>query len=339
MCKEVGFTTFRNIFRVSNPAIWAKGALKLKKNDLYEKFHLFQGRVSSPDGCFSPSSGQHCADSVDPTSFIPLLFEHPQAEMQYYSFSESSLSTLLVDTYEVRNTEQRDIYYPILPTPCVCLYFKFNQESIQSVFCGTTSFISSLHLPPNHTVFCARFRPGVSDFFTQTPAKKLTDSTFSLNVFLPSASDLIREVQHCGSFAERTLSIQSYFASHPYTAEYEDHALFNRGARLIHQRHGILRVSEIAETLSCSERYLCRMFNNWVGISTKQYCELVQMQFSLQEILSKRPKTLAKTAISFGYFDQPHMNRVYQKFLGRTASDMLFFNETSCNMTSMPVII
>lgn len=260
--------------------------------------------------------------------------------MQYHPVSDkSSLSSLLIDTYEVKNTNNKDICYPVLPTPCICLYFKFNSESIQSVFCGTISSISSLQLPPNHTVFCVRFRPGVADFFTKTPAKKLTNSTFSLNVFLPSASDLIWDIQHCESFTERTIRIQTYFASHPYTSEYEDHALFNRGIGLIHQRHGVLRVSEIAEALSCSERYLCRMFNNWVGISTKQYCELVQMQFSLQEILSKRPRTLAKTAITFGYFDQPHMNRVYQKFLGRTASDMLFFNDTSCNTTSMPVII
>lgn len=310
----------------------------MKKTDLFDKFHLFQGRVSSPSAL--PSSNQHRMDPFNPTTFVPLLLEHPQAEMQYYPFSEtSSLSGLLIDTYEVKNTGSKDIRYPILPTPCICLYFKFNPESIQGVFCGATSSISSLQLPPDHTAFCVRFRLGVADFFTKTPAKKLADSTFSLNVFLPSASELIQEIQHCESFAERTLLIQTYFASHPYTSEYEDHALFNRGVGLIHQQHGILRVSEIAEALSCSERYLCRMFNNWVGISTKQYCELVQMQFSLQEILTKRPRTLAKTAISFGYFDQPHMNRVYQKFLGRTASDMLFFNDASCNTASMPVII
>ena len=33
------------------------------------------------------------------------------------------------------------------------------------------------------------------------------------------------------------------------------------------------------------------------------------------------------------------MNRVYQKFLGRTASDMLFFNDTSCSINNISVII
>lgn len=298
----------------------------MKKTELFEKFHLFQGQISPAEG--------------HPSTFVPLLLEHPMAEMEYHLFPESHYtSNLLLDAYEVRNAGAKDLYYPILPSPCMCLYFKLNRDSAQAIFSGMTSSLSSLHLPPEHTVFCVRFRPGIADFFTKTPAKRLTNCTFPLNVFLSSASDLVREIQHSESFAERILRIRAYFSAHPYTSEYEDHTIFSQGTDLIHRRHGILRVSEIAESLSCSERYLCRIFNNWVGISTKQYCELVQLQFSLQEILSKRPKTLAKTAISFGYFDQPHMNRVYQKFLGRTASDMLFFNDASCNVTSVSVII
>ena len=66
---------------------------------------------------------------------------------------------------------------------------------------------------------------------------------------------------------------------------------------------------------------------------------MIQLQFSLQEILAARPKSLAKTAISYGYFDQPHMNRAYQKFLGRTASDMRFFDDVSCSVSSISVIL
>ena len=313
----------------------------MKKSDLFDKFHLFQGAVCAMEDALShPIQHQQDSSLPQPSPFIPLLLQHPQAEMEYHLFPrDHRISNLLLDTYEVRNNGPKELYYPVLPSPCMCLYFKLGGGTPQAAFCGMTSTLSSLHLPPNHTVFCVRFRPGIADFFTKTPAKRLTNCVFPLNVFLPSASDLLQEIQHSESFAERVLRIQAYFSAHPYTSEYEDHALFSRGTDLIHQRHGVLRVSEIAQVLSCSERYLCRMFNNWVGISTKQYCELVQMQFSLQEILSKRPKTLAKIAISFGYFDQPHMNRVYQKFLGRTASDMLFFNDASCNVTSMSVII
>lgn len=108
---------------------------------------------------------------------------------------------------------------------------------------------------------------------------------------------------------------------------------------MIHQKRGIVRVSEIASAVGCSDRYLSRVFQVRVGVSPKLYCEIIQMQFSLQEILTTRPKSLAKTAITYGYFDQPHMNRAYQKFLGRTASDMRFFDDVSCSINSISVIL
>ena len=312
----------------------------MKKADQFDKFHLFQGHLCAAGQPSSSPASSPQGLSTFPAAFAPLLLEHPQTELKYQVFpADHQSSNLLLDAYEIRNTSTRELFYPVLPAPCMCLYFKFGGNAPQAVFCGMTSTLSSLRLPPDHTVFCIRFRPGIADFFTKTSAKKLTNCTFPLNVFLPSASELVRDIQFSEAFAERLFRIQLYFSTHPYISEYEDHALFNRGADMIHRRHGILRVSEVAEALACSERYLCRMFNSWVGVSTKQYCELVQLQFSLREILSRRPKTLAKTAISFGYFDQPHMNRVYQKFLGRTASDMLFFNDASCNISSVSVII
>lgn len=316
----------------------------MKRNDLFDKFHLFQGHICSAkekSPVFSESRDhQTSASTSKPLLFIPLLLEHPQAEMQYYVYPGGcELSNLLIDAYEVTNNSPKDLYYPVLPTPCICLYFKFNNSSAYSTLCGVTTSLASLYIPSNFTVFCVRFRPGVADFFTKTPAKKLTDSTFPLNVFLPSASTLHREIQRCESFAQRNLRIQEYLVSLPFSSQYESHALLNRGMDMIHQHCGMLRVSDVAAALACSERYLCRMFHSWVGISTKQYCEMIQMQFSLQEILVKRPKTLAKTAVSYGYFDQPHMNRVYQKFLGRTASDMRFFDNNACHTNNVSAIL
>ena len=52
------------------------------------------------------------------------------------------------------------------------------------------------------------------------------------------------------------------------------------------------------------------------------YCQIFQLNISLQSILAVRPKSLLGTAITFGYVDQAHMNRVYRKYLSCTAYDM-----------------
>lgn len=277
--------------------------------------------------------------NLNPT-YVPLLLERPETELQHRIYPvEYELSHLLIDAYEVTNNSQTDLYYPILPSPCVCMYFKFNRSSASSTICGATTSLGKIHIPPKFTAFCVRFRPGITDFITSSPSKDLTNSTFLLESFFPYSSRLISDIQHGESFHERNLRFRQYLKTYTAALQYEPNALLNQCLDMIHKHRGIIRVSELAAAVGCSDRYLSRIFQLKVGISPKLYCEIIQMQFSLQEILTTRPKSLAKTAVSFGYFDQPHMNRAYQKFLGRTASDMRFFDDVSCSINSISVIL
>ena len=277
--------------------------------------------------------------SLEPT-YVPLLLEHPKADLQHRIYPvEYDLSHLLVDAYEVTNFGLEDLYYPVLPSPFVCMYFKFNHSTVYSTLSAATTTLSKIHIPPKFKVFCVRFRPGVTDFFSSSPAKDITNTKIPLETFFPHSSRLVSDIQHGESFHERNLKIRQYLKTYMPTAQYQPHTMLNQCLDLIHERHGIIRVSEIAAKAECSDRYLSRVFQSYVGIPPKLYCEMIQLQFSLQEILTTRPKSLAKTATSFGYFDQPHMNRAYQKFLGRTASDMRFFDDVSCSINSISVIL
>lgn len=282
---------------------------------------------------------RHNSANLNPT-YVPLLLERPETALQHRIYPvDYELSHLLVDAYEVTNNGPTDLYYPVLPNPCVCLYFKFNRSLAYSTLCGATTSLGKIHIPPKFTMFCVRFRPGVSDFFTSSPSKDLTNATFPIETFFPYTSKLVSDIQHGESFHERNLRIRQYLKTYTASTQYEPHSLLSQCLDMIHERRGIIRVSEIASAVGCSDRYLSRVFQVRVGVSPKLYCEIIQMQFSLQEILTTRPKSLAKTAISYGYFDQPHMNRAYQKFLGRTASDMRFFDDVSCSINSISVIL
>ncbi len=282
---------------------------------------------------------RHNSPSFYPT-YVPLLLEQADTALQHRIYPiDYELSHLLIDAYEITNQGTTDLFYPILPTPCVCLYFKFSRSFASSTLCGATTSLGKLHIPPKFTVFCVRFHPGITDFFTTSPSKDLTNSTFPIETFFPYSSKLISDIQHGESFHERNLRIRQYLKTYTAALQYEPHLLLRQCVETIHRHRGVIRVSEIASAAGCSDRYLSRVFQVRVGISPKLYCEMIQLQCSLQEILTVRPKSLAKTAITYGYFDQPHMNRAYQKFLGRTASDMRFFDDVSCSINSISVIL
>ena len=305
---------------------------------LLERFHLFKGTFSETNEKeLLRANARGERDPLDEEErYVPLLLEHPWTGLQYRTFSKADgLSSLLIDAYEMVNQGVKDIWYPVLPTPCICLYVKFNAMTAISSLCGATTTMGKIRIEPGYSLFCIRFRVGVADFFTSS----LGETNLRLDTALPTVAVMCREIQKSESFRERVLRISRYIKMDYCAANYEPHEALNQSLKIIHRRNGVLRVAEVSKELGCSERYLCKLFQNMVGVSTKQYCEIVKLQSSLRDILTNRPRALANTAGMYGYFDQPHMNRVYQKYLGRTASDMRFFDLESCNANSIAAIL
>lgn len=272
--------------------------------------------------------------------YVPVLLERPETVLKHRIYpSDFELSSLMLDAYELTNTENAELYYPILPSPCPSLIFKFNHAMACGVLCGMTTTLKKLQLPPKFTVFCLRFRPGVLKLLSGETAKNLTDCSMPLETYLPHTGVLLNQIRTGESFHERNIRIHQYLRSRVDAAACVPIPLLRRSIEKIHASQGNVRIADLALEAGCSERYLGRIFHEHVGCSPKLYCEITRMQFSLNDILITRPKSLIRTAVSYGYFDQPHMNRSYQKLLGRTASDMRFFDDSACNVSSISVIL
>lgn len=271
--------------------------------------------------------------------YVPVLLERPETALQHRIYpADFELSPLLLDAYELTNTDNTDLYYPILPSTCPILILKFNRSMICSALCGVTTSLKKLHIPPKFTVFCLRFRPGVLKFLTGESAKNLTDSSVPMETYFPHTSLLLNQIRSGESFHERNIRIHQYLRSRLDLSACTPPQLLG-SVEKIHASQGNIRITDLAAEAGCSERYLGRIFQEHIGCSPKLYCEITRMQFSLNDILVTRPKSLIRTAVSYGYFDQPHMNRSYQKLLGRTASDMRFFDDSACSVSSISVIL
>lgn len=272
--------------------------------------------------------------------YVPMLLERPETALQHRVYTpEFALAHLLLDAYELTNSNKNELHYPVLPTPNPCIYFKFNRTSGSAVLCGATTEIKKIVLPPQFTVFCVRLQPGIIGALINQSAKVLTNVSAPLDHYFLRTSQLINQVRIGESFHERNVRIQYYMNENVNSRYSPPSRILSNSLTLIQKMHGNMKISELAKVNNCSERYVGRIFQDAVGISPKTYCEIVRMQASLNEILTTKPKSLIQIAIAYGYFDQPHMNRAYQKLLGRTASDMRFFDDITCGTSDIPIII
>lgn len=269
-------------------------------------------------GCFSAPQDRQ----------IPVLIHSNELQMQHRDFPQRfDMSCLMADAFELTNTGKHDVQYPLIPSNCYGIVFQFTGRLISAQFCGMNTSVRILRLAPGSSAFVIRLRPGTMNGLTGELAQDHMDRTSALESMLPYAAEWMQLVCGGESFHERTVIVHQYFKKYFPNAGTAVPDRLKKILEIIDREKGTCRVTELADHSQCSERYLGNLFQKHVGCAPKLFCEIMQMQYSLDEILRNRPKSLAQVAVRYGYFDQPHMNRIYHKLLGRTASEMRLYAE------------
>lgn len=91
-------------------------------------------------------------------------------------------------------------------------------------------------------------------------------------------------------------------------------------ARLIISQHGQLRVSDVLQDQSLSQRQIERRFNEVVGLPPKRLARIIRFQCALESIYSNPHRELTEIAYAHGYSDQSHFINDSKLLLGKTPS-------------------
>lgn len=288
---------------------------------------------------FYISASQAPRSAPKPQEFIPFLWNGPEFSLQHRIFpSEHELGHLIMDSFEISNSSGSTLSYPILPFGGLRAVFLFNGGLTRAELCGPTTLLKKLPLPPLSSAFCMRFYPGSMRYFSPLSACELTGQSQPLTQYLAHPGNLSSAMRRGESFhARNVLLVRTLCAGG--AARYQPIPLIGQSVGFISEHRGIVKVSQIAAEMECSERYLSRMFQEHIGISVKLFCELIQLQFSLYLIVATKPKVLTATAERCGYFDQTHMNRSFRKFLDCTAGDMRATRNDFINLQGADALI
>ncbi len=89
------------------------------------------------------------------------------------------------------------------------------------------------------------------------------------------------------------------------------------------QSSGQIKISEVRERVSLTERTLERNFLNQVGLTPKQFAGIIQFQSSLGKMDNTGAKKLTDIAFESGFADQSHFVRVFRMYTGLAPSQYL----------------
>jgi AraC-like DNA-binding protein len=211
----------------------------------------------------------------------------------------------------------------VLPSTSAVMGFQFagrirGEEGLLST-AGVTGLLQSprrySYLGPTGSVM-VRFTPlGASCL--GVPATELTSRSVPLEDFLPP--QLVRETseQLCEARDDHSrVQVMEHFLSQ--LAWEPDRIVAEALRRLEGESPSVAR---IARELGLSERQLERRFQAKVGLSPRAFLTLRRFERAVE--LSKRVRSFTELALEAGYSDQPHFNRDFRRFSGKSPSAVL----------------
>ncbi len=88
--------------------------------------------------------------------------------------------------------------------------------------------------------------------------------------------------------------------------------------QLILDNQGQLNIGQVCKDLKLNERTFERRFVNEVGISAKKFSQIIQFQYTLEQLTVKDYTKLTDIVYTNGFADQSHFIKVFKAFTGKT---------------------
>jgi AraC-like DNA-binding protein len=133
--------------------------------------------------------------------------------------------------------------------------------------------------------------------------------------------DMWSKLAECETFEERVLAAQQYLT--PFVSRARGRTLIARTAHYMLDRKGAVRIDEIADQARLSVRQYERRFLEEIGLTPKSFARTTRFQHALDAKRCFPRRTWLSIAHEFGYFDQMHMVRDFQRLCGIAPSDVL----------------
>jgi AraC-like DNA-binding protein len=255
---------------------------------------------------------------------IVLFLDSGLQDMRYTEFEPHPALMPYIDAYWTATGDAAGLRMEkILPDGCIDIIFNLGPDcqtesntyllkSKQAYLVGTMTHFKENLMQPETKLLGIRFRPAAFTHFYEYPSlHKLTNQTveFKKEISPDIASTIKFSTTYLDHFFLKKLSKPKRSLS-PIITDIQNQA-------------GQLSVNALAQKYFTTTRQLERAFNQHMGISPKEFINLVRYQTTLHKIQHNTSgKTLLEIAFECGYYDHSHLTNEIKKYTGVVPSQL-----------------
>jgi methylphosphotriester-DNA--protein-cysteine methyltransferase len=180
----------------------------------------------------------------------------------------------------------------------------------------------NIHLSGGVESFGIFFQPLAFWQLFRLPLSSIVNQDFDGHAVLGGEADqLWNRLAEAATFAERVKVAEAYLLQKAFNAE-RNTSIMNAALYMFRAR-GAVRLNDVAGQLSLGLRQFERNFLSEIGLSPKLYSRVARFQAALDTKIRRQDTRWANLANEFGYHDQMHMIKDFQKLSGLTPEDLL----------------
>ncbi|QIL40367.1 AraC family transcriptional regulator [Pedobacter sp. HDW13] len=166
------------------------------------------------------------------------------------------------------------------------------------------------------------FQPGMAYRFFKIPLHLLSNSTTPLaELWEKKAAMLEALMADGGTHNRRVALLQQYLLQELRKAE--DNLAIEYCLQQIQLSKGLISLAALTSHIGFSQRHLSRQFQQYVGLSPRDYLRVSRFIYSLERLKSNPTRSLTRVAYQSGYYDQAHFIRDYKQYTGFTPGEVL----------------
>lgn len=138
--------------------------------------------------------------------------------------------------------------------------------------------------------------------------------------------DWRREKEKCinaKAISEKIRVIEEYLIKKIHPCSSQNYELIKFCIEDIKKYNGKMTIDSIVKKYNLSGRTLERMFNKYVGLNPKKYCDIIKAENAIR--LFKTDLSAAQICYQAGYYDQSHFTKTIKEYTGCTPSQLKQF--------------
>lgn len=219
----------------------------------------------------------------------------------------------------------------VLPDTCVELFFNYTSTPVavignklhkRSIVTSRMSRPMDVQMRKGTGVMAVCFQPGMAYQFIKIPMDSLSDATVALSdLWGNMVLDIEEQLSAAHHNDMRVNLVQNYLLKQLVNGK-ESQAIL-RCLKQIQLSGASVSVNQLVSNTGFSQRHLSRKFQEYVGLSPKEYLRVSRFVFSLNYLKKYPAYSLTEIAYQSGYYDQAHFIRDYKVYTGCTPGQVL----------------